>query len=383
MSLSGLRRPHLSIVHAAMEPKLEPLESNLRAVWDMLGRDNSGGPGACQPPPAEDTSITPGIGRNVIADSLLKSDQIYLGREDTHSLGQLELDGKPVSIVGTERDLAASESMDTSDSTRSETHSLQANESESSKSSPAASEAMQDVSAQSACQRDHETRRQDLMQSSDHAEVLRSLIAVGTLKQERISEDQALTGAVELLERNNWIRTRSHDQSVNVRVYVNPSMAHRDNTQRSISSLREAFKTLMSKVDCSGEAWEGQRAAQNQDITTSSEDDESLWYIFNTLRDPDPQVDLVKDNWSRKAMQYLLSDEDFSDLGLKTRLYPYQRRSAAMMVQREAQPAMMLDPRLQAWQSPDGLEYYYDKEDGFITLQKEMYDEATGGKFSS
>lgn len=344
----------------------------------MLGWDDSGGPETCQPPPAEDTSLTPRIGRNP-ANSLLKSNQIYLEREDICSNGQSKHDDKTVSIVGPERDLAASP-IDTSDSTRSETHSLQANESESSKSSPTASEAVRDFCTQSACRADNETLSQDPMRSIDHAEALPSFIAVGTFKQERISADQALAGAIELLERNNWIRARSYDQSVNVRVYVNPSMARRDNTQRSISSLREAFKTLMSKVDCSSEAWEGQRAAQDQDTTTSSEDDESLWYIFNTLRDPGPQVDLIKDNWSRKAMQYLLSDEDFSDLGLKTRLYPYQRRSAAMMVQREAQPAMMLDPRLQAWQSPDGVEYYYDKEDGFITLQKEMYDEATGGK---
>lgn len=364
-----------------MELKLEPLESNLRAVWDPQGWVGSSGQDI-PPPQAEGTSTTPGIAPNAFADSLHASGTIGSGMENGSSNGQLELKRKPVSFVVPEGEMAASEPMDTSDSTHSESHSLRANESESSKSSPVTSEAIQDDPVPQSCAMDYEIPRQDQTESIDQSEDLRSLVAVGALRKEELLEDRVLGKAIEFLEQNSWIRTRSSQQGANIRIYVDPRWAHRDNSQRSISKLREAFKSLMSRIDCSTEAWEDQRPAQSQGTTTSSEDDESLWYIFNTLQDPDPQVDLMKDEWSRKAMQYLLSDEDFSDLGLKSRLYPYQRRSAAMMVQREVQPAMMLDPRLQALKSPEGTEYYYNKEDGFVTMQREMYDEATGGMSS-
>lgn len=212
-------------------------------------------------------------------------------------------------------------------------------------------------------------------QSNEQPEGLGPLFSVGTLAKDGLPFRE-----VELLETNHWIRSRTHHASSNLQIYVDPRLTHRNNIQRSIKDLRAAFKVLMAKIDPSPEAWEGRRNATNSDTLSNGEDDESLWYIFNTLQDPNPQVDLVKDGPSRKAMSYLLSDEDFSEYGLKTPLYPYQRRSAAMMVQREVQPARMLDPRLQACASPTGLKYYYDKEDGWITLEKYMYDEAVGGR---
>ena len=215
------------------------------------------------------------------------------------------------------------------------------------------------------------------VQPNGQLEDLRPLLAIGTLRQ---SDSQS--PEVQLLEAHHWVRCRAQHENFNVRIYVDPRLAHRNNTQRSIKDLRNAFKVMMSKTDPSPEAWHGKRDSYNPDTLSNGEDDESLWYIFNTLQDPNPQVDTVIDGPSRRAMSYLLSDEDFSKYGLKTPLYPYQRRSAAMMVQREAQPARMLDPRLQACSSPTGLEYYFDKEDGWITLQKEMYDEAVGGKIS-
>jgi hypothetical protein len=89
----------------------------------------------------------------------------------------------------------------------------------------------------------------------------------------------------------------------------------------------------------------------------------------------------MKETHSKQAMEDLLVEAiPPTVLGLKTSLYTYQRRSAATMVQREAQPFQTLDPRLQAWQSPTGLEYYYDKEDGSIVREPRLYSEACGGE---
>lgn len=72
-------------------------------------------------------------------------------------------------------------------------------------------------------------------------------------------------------------------------------------------------------------------------------------------------------------------DEYMGVAGLKTPLYPYQRRSAATMIQREVQPAQMLDPRLQVYRGPTGQEYYYDRLEGSLVREKRLYSEACGG----
>ncbi|KAJ5703575.1 hypothetical protein N7493_011500 [Penicillium malachiteum] len=204
-------------------------------------------------------------------------------------------------------------------------------------------------------------------------------LPVGVFDKHLIFEGYSKT-EITLLSAKNWIRTHTNETSPNVRIYIQTSMTDRRNSQRSITKLRNALKTIMSRLDSSPEAWAGTRTAVRQELNmTNGAEDESLWYIFNTLNNPDPDPEIVEDIWSRDAMDELLSGDDLSYYGLKTRLYPYQCRSAAMMIQRETQPARMLDPRLQAWQTPTGVEYYYDKEDGCVVRDKVMYSEACGG----
>ncbi|KAL4909044.1 hypothetical protein BDW74DRAFT_145861 [Aspergillus multicolor] len=149
----------------------------------------------------------------------------------------------------------------------------------------------------------------------------------------------------------------------------------------------------MLKVDPSAKAWtgEGRSGEKIVDLSSVSADDESLWYIFNTLQDPSPDVDTVRDPYAKQAMRDILSipaldQAEYEEgqtitgvIGLKTPLYPYQRRSAATMIQREIQPHQMLDPRLQSCISPTGQEYYYDREKGKIVRERTLYSEACGG----
>lgn len=363
----------------AMELKLEPLESTLRASWALQTWRRSSGQDICHPaPPMEDTSASPQIARNTPAEASHTSNGILPEVGSSRPNGYDESTNLSISAVKLEEPafVTTEPSFHSSDGVQSGVDSPQADGSGTITNQTSAPETTPDVPAHIQRAMDDEAFMLGTAQSA-------GLIPVGALEKGTVSEYGMLGQAVGLLEQNRWIRTRYDGDSPNVRIYVDSRMAHRNNSQRSVSKLRDALKLLMAKIDCAFEAWTGRMRAANPDVVMSNGvDDESLWYIFNTLQDPNPQVDLVQDEWSRKAMQYLLSDEDLSDLGLKTRLYPYQRRSAAMMVQREAQPARMLDPRLQACQSPEGLEYYYDKEDGFITLQRDMYDEAVGGTSS-
>ncbi|KAF7177001.1 hypothetical protein CNMCM7691_004542 [Aspergillus felis] len=234
---------------------------------------------------------------------------------------------------------------------------------------------------------------------------LNSYVAVGVLRKRNerqnadvepsTEDDNYPVGEIGMLKKSNWVRTCEytyvkHPQWCYVRVYVLPDDAGHKYIDRSSKTLREALKVVMSKVNRSVDAWDGiffldERVTDGNSNDTGTED-ESLWYIFNTLRNPEPQVEAVKDPYAKLAMRQLLSVEDAGDTvldagvtGLKTPLYPYQRRSAAFMVQREAQPAQMLDPRLQLFKGPNGRDYYYDEEEGTIYKEKKLYSEACGG----
>lgn len=226
--------------------------------------------------------------------------------------------------------------------------------------------------------------------------VLRKHIAANTAEESEFPES-----AITRLKKHSWIRTSTlpyanHPQWSYIRVFVLPDDTGRKIIPRSSTALRRELKLVMAKVDRSPEAWNGKFPVDDNGAGTNDQpeeaEDESLWYIFNTLQEPVPQLETMKEPYARQAMEELVSvvpggdegcisgHEYSSVVGLKTALYPYQRRSAAMMVQREAQPAQMLDPRLQACKSPLGYEYFYDKEEGSIVRDKRMYSEACGGK---
>lgn len=184
---------------------------------------------------------------------------------------------------------------------------------------------------------------------------------------------------IAILEKSNWIRTNSHEHSSNIQVFVLPN----DVQAGSIQKARPKYKLrdLMNKIDYSSDAWNDLSNARpiQPDWRGLDKEDESLWYIFNTLQDPNPMPQTVKNVYARRAMEALLDESDNPVQGLKTALYPYQRRSAATMIQRETQPAMALDPRLQTMCGPTGMTFYYDKIEGTLLKGKRMYSEACGG----
>lgn len=65
--------------------------------------------------------------------------------------------------------------------------------------------------------------------------------------------------------------------------------------------------------------------------------------------------------------------------GLKTRLYPYQKRSAAEMVRRETEPLLRLDPRFEDMEGPTGRQFYYNIQTAIVLREKQEYEDARGG----
>jgi hypothetical protein len=185
------------------------------------------------------------------------------------------------------------------------------------------------------------------------------------------------------------VKNHGHPEWTALRIFVLPEDVCRGFVPRGNTALRQALKLLMSKIDSSKESWEGRFDPSILQNTASTEEDESLFYIFNTLESPNPDISRVSDPYSQRAMNEILSgitggadigDEGDGVSGLKTPLYSYQRRSAATMIQREVNPGQTTDPRLQPYIGPTGRNYYYDREEGSIVHEKKNYSEPCGGK---
>lgn len=174
-----------------------------------------------------------------------------------------------------------------------------------------------------------------------------------------------------------------------IRVYVLPDDVGRRYIDRNLPTKdpeRQCLMGLMLSLDISDEAWKGDMVRElYEPLRTiidprSNEvlDEDSLFYLFNTIASPDPKISRVQCQYSREAMSSVLDDSSRLD-GLRTTLYPYQRRSAATMIMREAEPARIPDPRLEPFEGPEGRTFYYDKETGVLLRDKRTYEEARGG----
>lgn len=187
-----------------------------------------------------------------------------------------------------------------------------------------------------------------------------------------------------------WVRfdtTTSHDdESIAViRVHVLPDDSFNNLIPRDDHLLRGKKKALLASLDYSPSTWRGfskhgaplgfpPRSPQDQ--SDGSEKDMSLLQLFNSIPSPRPDIKLLQDYDSQLAMANLLSS---TVQGLRTELYPYQCRSAALMLQREEQPGHVLDPRLSQVMDQQGKPWYYDPNTGEARREARHYDRICGG----
>ncbi|KAH7392684.1 SNF2 family N-terminal domain-containing protein [Pyrenochaeta sp. MPI-SDFR-AT-0127] len=194
-----------------------------------------------------------------------------------------------------------------------------------------------------------------------------------------------------------WIRLFNHQPTSNterkyslVRVYLLPEDWGRRFIDRNSKSLKAALRLLLQHVDISPNAWNGgydDIEARHFD-PWASEQNFSLYYLFNKLPSPAPTPEIIKNRYTRAAIHDLLKSAAFSKweefgeqplTGLKTRLYPYQARSASVMIQREAAPQLQLDPRLEIRMSPNGEQFYFGARDGSFLQEPRYYETNRGG----
>ncbi|KAF1944276.1 hypothetical protein EJ02DRAFT_372068 [Clathrospora elynae] len=194
-----------------------------------------------------------------------------------------------------------------------------------------------------------------------------------------------------------WIRLFLHQRTSDtgslraiVRVYLLPEDWGRRSINRSSKNLKAALRQLLQDIDISPNAWDGDPAESEilQFDPWANAELFSLYYLFNKLPSPAPAPARIKSRYTRAAVRDLLKSsaytrwEDFGEQpvpGLKTRLYPYQARSASLMVQREAAPQLQLDPRLEVRTSPNGEKYFFGARDGSFLQEPRYYETNRGG----
>lgn len=167
-----------------------------------------------------------------------------------------------------------------------------------------------------------------------------------------------------------------------LRIYLLPDDVNRSIIDRSNAALAKARRALLSKLDFSRNTWHGRldqplrSSPQPQDPVEEDDESLSLLQLFNKIPAPDPAPDLIEESNHQFVVNSLLqSNVD----GLSSLLFPYQRRSAAVMAMREAQPGQFLDPRLCRVLDQDGQGWYYDAPGNVVFKEPRYYDGVSGG----
>ncbi|RYP76395.1 hypothetical protein DL771_001834 [Monosporascus sp. 5C6A] len=191
------------------------------------------------------------------------------------------------------------------------------------------------------------------------------------------------------LWKKQWIQLSfstisSADKTGRVRVYILPHDTARSRTRNSEDEkLTRLISKLIALLDYSSESWNGQSHASRQAQPTlygtnllPTGSDASLLAMFNNVPSPNPDPNAVADLDARESMQWLMESKL---TGLQSKLYPYQRESAAMMLQREMEPVRIVDPRLRPSLDQAGKPWYYDTVAGLVLREPTYYDAPRGG----
>ena len=189
---------------------------------------------------------------------------------------------------------------------------------------------------------------------------------------------------VRILANSNWARVfaRKHQRNgdlATIRVYILPDDVGRRYVNRDDGHLRSYLMKLLNGLDRSLASWEGRNQLENplEHYNGEPSNNDSLFYLFNTIPSPDSSPSSVSCPVSNEAINSVLKSNKLR--GLRTKLYPYQRRTIASMIKREVEPKRALDPRLQSLEGPTGQFFYYDRETGVLLRDQRTYEEARGG----
>lgn len=167
-----------------------------------------------------------------------------------------------------------------------------------------------------------------------------------------------------------------------LRLYYMPNDVGRRFDYQLSQKHRYVLGDILSNLRVDKSCWNGShnKATGNEcamfDLYASGTD-KSLFYLFNTLPSPKPDLDRVQDHESRMAMDDVLFSKRLT--GMRTSLYPYQQRTISLMLEQESTVCLKLDPRLECRSGPTGEMFYYDPRCLSILKHPRYFETAKGG----
>ncbi|KAK0753799.1 P-loop containing nucleoside triphosphate hydrolase protein [Schizothecium vesticola] len=168
-----------------------------------------------------------------------------------------------------------------------------------------------------------------------------------------------------------------------VRVYLLPDDLDNASIPRSHKGLRKARVELIKQLDYSNGTWHGTLGATRSNFPGlfdqtegAAIQDQTLIKMFNRTPQPLPDPGLIDEFYAREAAIKILDD---TVPGVTTKLYPYQRRSAALMLQRETTPGLIADPRYVKVVDQNGQAWYLDPVAGVGVREPRHYEGPRGG----
>ncbi|OQO12999.1 hypothetical protein B0A48_02463 [Cryoendolithus antarcticus] len=204
-------------------------------------------------------------------------------------------------------------------------------------------------------------------------------LADASLNTEILDHLQKLTTA-------RWIRVACRSVSKGPRLshtlyhihLLRGDVGHRY-VDRSNKRLTASLELVLAHIDVSPATWAGE-VIPSQSVKFdwwATAEEGSLFSKFNDLPSPEPELFSVTEHYVRGAMQDLLEPDALQ--GIRTSLYPYQRRSAAAMLQTESVSKLELDPRLERRTAPDGTFFYYSPREMLFLGKPRYYEACRGG----
>ncbi|OAQ95633.1 hypothetical protein LLEC1_04062 [Akanthomyces lecanii] len=215
----------------------------------------------------------------------------------------------------------------------------------------------------------------DAARSADH----------NSLLQEALLRSAAVKACAQLFQAH-WARLEfkifpEFDDTAVLRVYILADDVLRGSVSRSQGSLFKARGRILEQVDCSARAWSGLEVPHPFKrspfaLNSTDGDETSLLELFNSIPSPAPDTSVITDPFLRNVAVDALKGEI---AGLKSELLPYQKRSIALMIQKEIYPGQVLDPRLLHLHDQDGHSWYLDPFAGSVFRDARYYDGVSGG----
>ncbi|KAJ3513156.1 hypothetical protein NMY22_g15127 [Coprinellus aureogranulatus] len=143
-----------------------------------------------------------------------------------------------------------------------------------------------------------------------------------------------------------------------------------------LAPARRFLRDILPRVDKSVGAWEGRESDEGTPLLPHTEDPRTLAEIYSDLESPKAVPIQGLGNISHRLLNY---DDPLDGLGLRSKLYRYQRRSVAAMLHQELNEQDVPDPLYIPVTTVDGKTFFFQPGTMEVLLERPQVAPCRGG----